>query len=153
MRARVLITAAVALVVVLGGFVAARLLSGPGTALEQAVALAPADAERYTFTDWAAVREATGATDVETLLEEGFDRDLTSASGLVESAPLLDQQLGWSPATIDWELLAQSPGGAVEIVSLGSTSTGEVADRLAAAGYQRPADEDGVWVGGTEVLA
>ena len=153
MRARVLITAAVALVVVLGGFVAARLLSGPGTALEQAVALAPAESERYTFTDWAAVREATGARDVATLLEEGFDRDLTSASGLLESAPLLDQQFGWSPATVEWELLAQSPQGAVEIVSLGEDASGEVADRLQALGYQRPADEDGVWVGGTELLA
>ena len=100
MRARVLITAAVALVVVLGGFVAARLLSGPGTALEEAVAVAPSDAQRYTFTDWAAVREAVARDEgptgnVEELLAGGFDLDLTSASGLVESAALLDAEFGW----------------------------------------------------------
>lgn len=158
MRARVLITAAVALVVVLGGFVAARLLGGPGTALEEAVAVAPADAQRYTFTDWAAVREEIAGSDGSTgnipeLLANGFDLDLTSASGLVESAALLDAEFGWSPDTIDWELLAQSPEGAVEIVSLGVDSTDAVADRLEALGYQPPAEDDGVWVGGTEVLA
>lgn len=142
-----------AALVVLTGFVAARLLSGPGTPLEEAVALAPADSQRFTFTDWAAVRSNLDAADLTTLLERGFDADLTSASGLVESAALLDREFGWSPATVEWELLAQSPEGAVEIVSLGVESTDDVEARLEALGYQRPESEDGVWIGGTELLA
>lgn len=157
MRSRILITSAVALVLVVGGLVAARLLQGPGTPLEQAVALAPADTQRYTFTDWAAVRDELGLgaseDDLPALLDEGFDADLTAASGLVESAPLLSAQFGWSPATVAWELLAQSPQGAVEIVALGDVDPETVTDRLAALGYQAPAEEDGVWVGGTELLA
>ena len=47
---------------------------------------------------------------------------------------------------------AAPPSDPVEIVSLGS-STDSVADRLEALGYQRPASDDGVWVGGTELLA
>lgn len=158
MRSRILITSAVALALVLGGVVAARLLQGPGTALAEAVALAPDDTRRYTFTDWAAVRQEvagdTGPTgNLAELLSAGFDADLTSASGLVESAPLLEAQFGWSLDTIAWELLAQSPQGAVEIVSLGDVDPATVTERLAALGYEAPAEEDGVWVGGTELLA
>lgn len=139
--------------VVLAGVVAVQLLEGPDTSLEEAVALAPADSQRYTFTDWAAVRAAVDSSDLTSLLERGFDADLTSASGLVESAALLDAEFGWSPDTIEWELLAQSPEGAVEIVSLGIESTQSVASRLEALGYQPPDADDGVWVGGAEVLA
>lgn len=158
MRSRILITSAVALVLVLGGLVAARLLQGPGTVLAEAVALAPADTQRYTFTDWAAVREEVSGDPGPTgnlaeLLSAGFDADLTSASGLVESAALLEAEFGWSLDTVEWELLAQSTGGAVEIVSLGDVDPGAVTDRLAALGYQEPAEADGVWVGGTDLLA
>lgn len=158
MRSRILITSAVALVLVLGGLAAARLLQGPDTPLAQAVALAPEDTRRYTFTDWAAVRDEVAGDAAPTgnlaeLLSAGFDADLTAASGLVESAPLLEAEFGWSPDTIAWELLAQSPQGAVEIVSLGDVDPDTVTDRLAALGYQAPAEADGVWVGGTELLA
>ena len=157
MRTRILLTTAAAVLLLGAGLVAVRLLGGPGSTLGEAVALAPADAQRYTFTDWAAVREEVGASasegDLAELLDAGFDADLTSASGLVASAPLLSAEFGWSPATVDWELLAQSPEGAVEIVDLGGVSAESVTDRLAALGYQRPDEDDGVWVGGTELLA
>ncbi|MAY97497.1 hypothetical protein [uncultured Nocardioides sp.] len=157
MRHRILLTTAVAVLLIGAGLVAVRLLGGPGSTLGEAVAMAPADAQRYTFTDWAAVRAEVGTSasegDLAELLDAGFDADLTAASGLVDSAPLLSAEFGWSPATIDWELLAQSPEGAVEIVSLGEVSPDAVTDRLEALGYQRPAEDDGVWVGGTELLA
>ena len=88
------------LIAVLAG--AARWWRGPDTDLERAVALAPADTQRWTWTDWAGVRErlgveGSGPDAVRRLVDAGFDADLTSTSGLVESAPLLEQALGWSP--------------------------------------------------------
>ena len=139
--------------------VGVRWWRGPGSDLERAVALAPADSQRWTWTDWAAVRERLGVTGtdeaaVRRLLDAGFDADLTSASGLVESAPLLAQSFGWSPASIDWELLAQSPDGALEIVGLGDDAdTSALGDRLESLGYTRPDSPEGVWEGGEEVLA
>lgn len=157
MRTRILLTTAVAVLLIGAGFVAVRLLGGPGSTLGEAVAMAPTDAQRLTFTDWAAVREEVGTAategDLAELLDAGFDADLTSASGLVDSAPLLSAEFGWSPATVDWELLAQSGEGAVEIVALGEVPEETVTERLEALGYARPDAADGVWVGGTELLA
>ena len=139
--------------------VGVRWWRGPGSDLERAVSLAPADTQRWTWTDWAAVRERLGVTGtdddaVRRLLDAGFDADLTSASGLVESAPLLAQSFGWSPASIDWELLAQSPDGALEIVGLGDDADASaLGDRLESLGYTRPDSPEGVWEGGEEVLA
>lgn len=132
------------------------------TPLETAVRLVPPDTQRFTWTDWAAVRARLGAdvgtdsgtADVRRFLDRGFDADLTSASGLVESTPMLQERFGWSPASIDWELLAQSTQGAVEVIGLPDTlDTGELGDRLAALGYPRPSSADGVWLGGGEALA
>ncbi|MEC9052585.1 MAG: hypothetical protein VX747_08990 [Actinomycetota bacterium] len=93
MRSRILLTTAVAVLLIGAGLVAVRLLGGPGSTLGEAVALAPADAQRYTFTDWEAVRAEVGTSasegDLTELLDAGFDVDLTAASGLVDSAPLL----------------------------------------------------------------
>ncbi len=139
--------------------VGVRWWRGPGSDLERAVSLAPADTQRWTWTDWAAVRERLGVTGtdddaVRRLLDAGFDADLSSASGLVESAPLLAQSFGWSPASIDWELLAQSPDGALEIVGLGDDADASaLGDRLESLGYIRPDSPEGVWEGGEEVLA
>ena len=139
--------------------VGVRWWRGPGSDLERAVSLAPADTQRWTWTDWAAVRERLGVTGtdddaVRRLLDAGFDADLTSASGLVESAPLLAQSFGWSPASIDWELLAQSPDGALDIVGLGDDADASaLGDRLESLGYTRPDSPEGVWEGGEEVLA
>lgn len=75
------------------------------TALEQATSYAPADAQRLSWTDWAAVRDALGADldgsssagQVQSFLDDGFDRDLTSTSALVQSAPVLQERFGFSP--------------------------------------------------------
>ncbi|MEN8706452.1 MAG: hypothetical protein ABF306_09985 [Nocardioides marinisabuli] len=151
------VTLTLLLIAALG--VGVRWWRGPGSDLERAVALAPAETQRWTWTDWAGVRErlqVEGTDDdaVRRLLDESFDADLTSASGLVESAPLLARSFGWSPASIDWELLAQSPDGALEVVGLGEDAdTGELGDRLESLGYTRPGSPEGIWEGGEEVLA
>lgn len=129
--------------------------------LARALAMAPADSARLGWTDWSGVRadldadlSATSPSgDVEQFLTEGFEADLTSTSALGASAPLLQENFGFSPATIDWELFAQSEEGAIVLIGLPSTlSIDEIEDSLRTLGYEAPAEEDGVWVGGFELL-
>jgi hypothetical protein len=131
------------------------------TAFEQATSYAPADAERLSWTDWAAVREKTGADldadssadAVQSFLDDAFDQDLTSTSALVQSAPVLQSHLGFSPANVEWELFSQSTEGAVVIVKLpDGADVDAVGDDLEKAGFSRPEHDDGVWTGGDTVL-
>ncbi|NPC98950.1 hypothetical protein [Nocardioides sp. zg-DK7169] len=131
------------------------------TDLARALDLA-APAERYSFTDWAGVRRALdvpddAGTDARTLrrmLDDGYDADLTSASALEGSAELLRARYGWSPADLDWELLAQAEDGVLVVAALGEdTDVDDLADRLAGLGYERPGEDDGVWRGGEELVA
>lgn len=123
--------------------------------LEHALALAPDGAERVSWTAWADVRRELGTgSDLTALLDQGYDADLTSTSALVESAPLLESDFGWSPASVEWELFAQSEAGAAVVVGLADdVDVDELGDRLASLGYTRPDEDDGVWRGGEDVLA
>jgi hypothetical protein len=132
------------------------------TDLERAMGLAPDDGERFSWTDWAAVREELGVDlsqdspqgEVVDFMDAGYDADLTSASALPESAQQLHVQYGFSPATVDWELFSQSKEGAVVILHLpDSTDWEDIGARLDRLGYQEPDDETGVWAGGNDVLA
>ena len=49
-------------------------------------------------------------------LDKAFGADLGAMSALVSSAPVMQQELGFSPATLEWELFAQSGDGAVELM-------------------------------------
>ena len=160
-RRLAVITALVVLAaLVLGGLLWWR--SQPASEFERAVALAPAGSERVTWTDWRGIRDELGGSDLDAdsptgqmtdLLDEGFERDLTSTSVLLSSAPTLHEQFGFSPASVEWELLSQSAEGAVVIMALPeSTDLGALADGFEELGYQRPAEDDGVWVGGTQLL-
>lgn len=133
--------------------------------LEQASAYAPGDAQRLSWTDWAAVRAETGVSldagssgaAVQGFLDRAFERDLTSASAMVASARDLQRRYGFSPATVDWELFSQSTSGAAVIAHLpSSVPVSAVAARLERSGLVRPAVDatDGQpWVGGPEALA
>lgn len=130
--------------------------------LEAAVALAPEASERIGWTDWAGVRReldtdltaSSTAAEVEEFLLAGFDADLTSASALVTSASTLQEQYGVSPATLEWELFAQSREAALLFLGLPeSLDLGDLRDDLEALGYQRPDTDDGVWLGGGDVVA
>ena len=132
------------------------------TDLERAVAYAPADTARFSWTDWAAVRGELGADlddrssaeDVEEFLSDGFDADLTSGSAMVDSATVLQQAFGFSPADVAWELLAQSTAGSVLLVGLpDGLDVDELADGFEALGYQRPDEDTGVWDGGEQLVA
>lgn len=132
------------------------------TDLELAAAMAPDDALRLSWTDWAGVRDELGlslsadatTSEVTELVDQGFEDDLTSGSALVESAPEMHVQLGFSPATIDWEMFSQSEAAAA--VTLGmpeSTDFEAIADLLGRAGYTEPDSETDPWSADPDVLA
>jgi hypothetical protein len=160
-RKRLTIALVVALVVVV---VAGALLwwrEHDRTDLERAASMAPEDAERISWTDWAAVRREVGAdlsadssdAELSRFLEKGYSADLTSTSALVQSAPVLQQKFGFSPASADWELFSQSSQGAVVLIHLpDGTDFDDLGNRLEDLGYTRPSSSTGVWQGGEDLL-
>ena len=112
------------------------------------------------WTDWADVRNAESAhltktssgRDVEQFLSRAFDDDLSASSALPQSARVLQERFGFSPATLDWELFAQSDQGAVIVMSDASADFSDLAVRLQDLGFQKPDSEDGVWMGGSDLL-
>ena len=167
LRGRAVLAGALALLVLVAAAVVLvvwRPWADDGTRLEQALALAPASTERFSWTDWAAVRDELGADlsedstagEVNKVLAKGFDADLTSESSLVRSADVLQREYGVSPATADWELLAQGQKGSLLIVALpASYDLGALADRLDGLGYRHSSGTDGVeaWNGGAALVA
>ena len=149
------------LALVVAGLVGWR-LAHPATPLQEALGLVPAATSRASWTDWEAVRRELGADvgagssadQVDAFLSDAFSRDLSSMSALSTSAGVMQEQLGFSPATVSWELLAQSTDGAVDVMGVGpGFSFDDVAQHLAEHGWTEPDDADGVWVGGTDVLS
>lgn len=143
---------AVVTLVVVGGLVAWRWWDEESR-LASAVAQAPADSQRITWTDWAGVRaeldadlaDATGE-DLATFLDRGYDADLTSASAIRTSAEELRAQFGLSPATLSWELLAQAPDGQVLLLGLPEDFDYDaLRERLRSLGYTEPDREGGTW--------
>lgn len=161
MTRRVVAIAVALVVVVVAGLVVWR-LGRPGSELERALAMTPADTERATWTDWAGVRRELGASldasssseQLASFLDDAFAEDLSSMSALLSSADVLQQEVGFSPATLEWELFAQSSAGAVDLMRVTEeVDLDEVGDRLEALGWQRPEEDDGTWVGGPDVLS
>jgi len=132
------------------------------TDLERAVAYAPSDSARFSWTDWSAVRAELGAhldarssaDDVEAFLSDGFDADLTSESAMVDSTTVLQEAFRVSPADVSWELLAQGTTGSVLLAGLpDDVDLDELGDDFEALGYERPDDASGVWDGGEQLVA
>lgn len=161
-RTRVAAVLVAALVVAVAVAGVSWWLGRPDSDLAAAAERAPADAERLTWTDWSGIRAELGVEldadspgdQVQAFLDEGFERDLTSTSALVQSTPALQREFGFSPATLDWELFSQSSEGAVVMMGLGhDTDTDALAETLERLGYERPEDDTGVWRAGGDVLA
>ena len=159
-RDRVLLVGSVALVLLLAAG-ALWWRAQPSTDLERAVALAPEGAQRLTWTDWADVRreldaDLSASSDTDELagfLTEAYDADLSPMSALLESAEALHREYGFSPATLEWELLSQSEDGAAVLMKLpDDTDMDRLGDRLEELGYQRPDSDTGVWQGGVDLL-
>ncbi len=165
-RRRVIVAgAAVVVVVLLAGAVYAGVrwwLDSQRTELERAMAMAPDDAQRLSWTDWAGVRDALGlnlgddpsSSDVTDLVDRGFEADLTSTSALADSAQVMQVELGFSPATVDWELFTQSEAGAAITLGLPESADFDgLADQLDRLGYAEPESETGVWEANPDLLA
>lgn len=161
MRHRLLVVGVlvVAAAVLAGGLTWWR--SAQVSELQRAVAMAPAATERMTWTDWAGVRSSlgsdvdasSGSGAVTDLLAEAHEADLSPMSSLLESAATMQESYGFSPASLEWELLTQSEDGAAVLMALPEeTDLAGLADRLEGLGYQRPDDEAGVWRGGRDLL-
>ena len=150
---------AAAVVVVIGRF---GKDDAADTALAGALRMAPADAERFSWTDWTGVRREVGldlsadspGPAVQDLLDRGFDADLTSSSALGESALVMQERLGFSPATLDWELFSQGLATASLVMRVGpEVDYDVVASSLVGAGYAEPAEDDGNWAADPETDA
>jgi hypothetical protein len=163
MRQRVMIALVAALLLVALGGGLWWWRASSGSELARAAALAPADAERLSWTDWSGVRreldadlsDSSSAAELGRFLDRGFDADLTSTSALLASAPVLQTRFGFSPATVEWELFSQSSEGAVVILRLpDSTDFAALEANLTDLGYSPPSEsEGGVWAVGDGLAA
>lgn len=151
---RRLLVIAVVVLTVAAGLAAFRWWADDPGRVQEAVALAPEESQRLTWTDWAAVRDELGAnlsggsplSDVDDFLDDGFTADLTSTSTLVRSAATLHQEYGVSPATLDWELLAQTTEGHVIILGLpDELDLDELRATLESLGYTESEDAEDRW--------
>lgn len=134
---------------------------GRTTDLAQAAAWAPPATERLSWVDWGGVRRELGAdldadSDGDALadfLARAFEADLSATSSLVESAGTLQRELALSPATVDWEAFTQSADGALTTLGVSEVDLEQLGDDLEDLGWRRPPDDDGVWVGGVDLVA
>lgn len=123
--------------------------------LQRALALAPKDAARYSWTDWAGVRTAlkvsgSGEAADRALLDKGYDADLTPASSITSSVDTLRGGFGFTPATLSWELLTQSTTGAALLMKVSdSVSFASIRSHLTDAGFAPPSGGSTVWDGRT----
>ncbi|MBM7516609.1 hypothetical protein [Nocardioides nitrophenolicus] len=162
MRRRWILLLALAILVVAAvAVVGWRLRTDDRSRFATALELAPTSAARFSWTDWAAVRSELGAdlsasssgADVDDFLQDAFDRDLASTTALDASAPTLQDELGFSPATLGWELFTQGKDGALVLMGLpDGFDVAGLRERLRAVGFEEPDDADGVWRGGVDLL-
>lgn len=104
-RRWLVLVVAVALVAAVAAVVVVRLRGDDASRFSAALELAPTSTQRYSWTDWAGVREELGVRlsdssspeDVDDFLQQAYDRDLSSMTALSESAPTIQQELGFSP--------------------------------------------------------
>jgi hypothetical protein len=158
-----LLAAALALVLVAGllvvGVLVWKRLTRPE--LEQALRAVPASSLRIGFTDWARVRDELGADlggkpkpdAVESFVAKAYDADFTAASSIDASGAALQKYYGFSPGTAQWEAYAQGKQGAVMVLRLPDADFDDLAGNLRSIGYRRPAEDDGVWSGGVDLVA
>jgi hypothetical protein len=131
------------------------------TGLEQAVDAVPASSLRLAYTDWSLVRSrldtdvdtSSSATEIEEFIAEAYDTDFAAASSIDESAAALQDLYGFSPVTAEWEAFAQGRRGAAMVLRVPDADFDALADNLDSIGYEEPAEDDGVWKGGVDLVA
>ncbi|WGX97665.1 hypothetical protein [Nocardioides sp. L-11A] len=160
-RRRIVLLLVATLVISAAVVVVWRLRSEDRSRFADALTLAPTTAARLSWTDWAGVREELEAdlsststgTEVEDFLRDAFDHDLSSTTALDASAPTIQDEIGLSPATLEWELFTQGADGALVLMGLPDEfDVAGLRERLRAIGFAEPDDADGVWRGGVDLL-
>lgn len=158
-----LLAAALALVLVAGLLVVGVMVWKrlTRTELEQALRAVPASSLRIGFTDWARIRGEMGADlgdkpkpdAVDSFVGKAYEADFTAASSIDASGAALQKYYGFSPGTAQWEAYAQGKEGAVMVLRLPHANFDDLAGNLRSIGYKRPAEDDGVWSGGVDLVA
>lgn len=85
-----------------------------------AIAEAPAGADRYSWTDWAAVRSALHNPQASAIEDQAYNADLLETTALRGASTDL-AQMGFTLASIDSELLVQSKTGDADILRLNTS--------------------------------
>lgn len=119
--------------------------------LSRAIALVPPTTQRYSWTDWDAVRArlhahvdaSSSVSAVQAFLDRAYNADLSSSSTISDYAAYTQAHLGFSPASIDWELLGQSSQGAVVVLGASHVDFDRVRSDLVRAGFEHTAGD--VW--------
>jgi hypothetical protein len=129
--------------------------------LERALGHLPADTDRISWTDWSRVRTALHVrtstspepSAVAGWLERSYDKDLSAASSIDDSAEAMQQNYGFSPGNAEWEAYAQADSGAAMVLRpVSGVGFDGLADKLRALGYKRPSSDTGVWNGGPDLV-
>ena len=143
------------LLAVVGAGVALSQVERTTPAVPTAMASMPAETLTASVTDWAQVRQRlAGPGGIDGMLDRAYDTDVTAVSVLGAMAPVMDSRYGWSVLDSRWEGVAQSRQGAAVVVQLpAGFDLGRVRERLGELGYLEPFDGDGVWRGGTDLVA
>jgi uncharacterized membrane protein len=162
-RLRLVVVAVLVLAVLAVAALAGKVLwdRAHRSALEKALGHLPADTERVSWTDWAAVRKALHVrtstsqepSAVADWLERSYDKDLSAASSIDDSAEAMQRSYGFSPGNADWEAYTQAEAGAAMVLRpVSGVGFDELADRLRALGYRAPSSDTGVWSGGSDLV-
>lgn len=166
---RMALPLAVIIGALLVGWTASRVTPDPRNALLVASQYLPPSTTSASFTDWSAIRaaldgyaldpaeggepgsaddpDAEGESESESFMLAASATDLSYQSLLESTTPEMQEWLGFSPLTIEWEMYARSGAAAagkiIVVMGLGTAnSAADVADTLQRIGYQRT---DGVW--------
>jgi hypothetical protein len=155
--------AGIAIIVVLAVVViVVRVHRSDRTDFSSAMDVVPSATLRFSFTDWAKVREALHIKDqkspssktVASLISRAYNADYSAVSSIDDSAVALQKHFGFSPSTIQWEAYAQARTGAAMVVRVpDSFDLSHVTSDLKGLGFTKPKSADGVWVGGTDLIA
>lgn len=164
-RRVVVLVAFVVLALVLAGLVAWRVL-GARTDYAVAVEALPQSTLRASYTDWESVRLAVGDAapgpaasrrEAAAFVDRAYEGDLSGTSAIVGSTYPLQEEFGFSPLDIKWEVYGQSTEGAVDVVRLQDTSDMlGIERRLRTLGYDEPsggAGRGGTWAGSADLVA
>jgi hypothetical protein len=153
----------VALLTAVGAGVALSRVERPTPPVPTAVAAMPAETLTASVTHWARVRALLGESvggpgraggTGEGVLDRAYETDASAVSALGTMTPLMSRRYGWSVLDVEWEALAQSRQGAAIVLQMPSGLDLEmVRERLGEVGYREPFEADGVWRGGTDLVA